>query len=303
MKQEDTSTTMHTNTQDNNDEAGKDVGTTAPPPQADSPAVGPSSSTILQDEKSQIAYPKGKKNRGTQDKPANQDDKKEEDPGKLPQSPPREQEQLVSSLLLEEKQNITYPACKQGARSNLTPQEKEEKKDADAAPNQRPRIHDSEQANTMMTQPQLSALLMEEKGNIIYPACKQQQQLGKDDGVAANNGMVDQEVPSQGGAAKCWADKEAKRPHPPQSTEPMGRAADTNELLARAHKESQQDSMFFVVPSDGAAIDVEDDFSIDLTESHLTNAAIASTYGSHQPATHHGQEGNEESNNNDEQLQ
>jgi hypothetical protein len=124
-------------------------------------------STILRGEKSQIAYPKGKKTSVANEKVAA--------PKTTTDEPAPPQQQLQSSLLLrEEKLNIRYPAGRRGGAKNKPAQQQA---DADVDP-YRQRISDSrgQEAKNATNPLRLveSALVREEKQNIIYPACRQQ---------------------------------------------------------------------------------------------------------------------------------
>jgi hypothetical protein len=85
-----------------------------------------------------------------------------------PPEPPtmKEPSQAPPGILLEEKQNISYPACWQGKKPCHG-----KKEEADADKDQHTPMQDS--APECKQSPVESALLMEEKRSMIYPSCQQ----------------------------------------------------------------------------------------------------------------------------------
>jgi hypothetical protein len=219
---------------------------------------------------------------------------------------------VVSSILREEKQNVIYPSCQQASRQ---PKQEEDSDDP------HPPIQGSKQAHKPCSVE--SILLLEEKGNIIYPACKQHQDGAEEEAGRPEITMLDhrRSFPEKSWAEKearrphppgsgdrhprsfpekSWAEKEARRPHPPRTTAPTsdratdglfpnGQMPEPNELARASEQERQPESL---MAPDGGANDVEDNFSIDLTENHPANDTT----------TAHGQEGAEEANNNEQLL-
>jgi hypothetical protein len=192
---------------------------------------------------------------------------------------------VSSSILRDEKSQIVYPT---GKKTRMATSHRGMKADDHPQPI-------SKEPPAVPPSRQKSALLLEEKQNIIFPACRQQ---GQNEAAAAASAAAEQ-LPTialdegRSRPKKCWAEKEAKRPHPRNIATTSAAAkgmprvqADITEPTISRENHANPEALVIL-----DVADVDDDFSTGIVENHFANMTSSDSY---QLATHD-QEGDDDS--------